>query len=302
VSWLLIAFAAPLLWAISTHLDKYLVDRYFQSGDVGPLLVFTAVIDLPFLACIWIYDPSVFALPVESIWLITLTGILYMAAMYFYLEALQSEEATVVAPFFQLGPVFAFVLAYLVLHEMPGARQLAGGALVLLGSAVLSVEFGTHRRPRLRLLALMLVCALALAASSVIFKLFALRSEFWSTTFWTYVGQVIFGLGVLSIPRLRRSFWQMVRSNTKAVLGVNGANELINLSGSVIARYALLLAPVVLVQAIVSTTTLFVFLIGIALALAFPGAGRELISKAALAQKVTAIVLVCIGVALVGSS
>ena len=54
---------------------------------------------------------------VGSVALIMLSGILYMAAMLFYLRALQSEEASVVAPFFQAGPLFGYVLAYLVLGE-----------------------------------------------------------------------------------------------------------------------------------------------------------------------------------------
>ena len=37
--------------------------------------------------------------------------------MLFYLRALQSEEASVVAPFFQAGPLFGYVLAYFVLGE-----------------------------------------------------------------------------------------------------------------------------------------------------------------------------------------
>ena len=47
----------------------------------------------------------------------TLSGILYMGAMLLYLQSLQGEEASVVAPFFQAGPLFGYVLAYLVLGE-----------------------------------------------------------------------------------------------------------------------------------------------------------------------------------------
>ena len=32
--WLLFAFSGPLLWAVSTHLDKYLVERYFKDSSV----------------------------------------------------------------------------------------------------------------------------------------------------------------------------------------------------------------------------------------------------------------------------
>ena len=53
MSWLVFAFSGPVLWAISTHLDKYLVERFFKHTDVALLLLFTAfigVLTLPFIA------------------------------------------------------------------------------------------------------------------------------------------------------------------------------------------------------------------------------------------------------------
>ena len=51
----------------------------------------------------------------------TASGILYMGAMLFYLRAIQSEEASVVAPLFQASTLFTFLLGYLFLHERLGA-------------------------------------------------------------------------------------------------------------------------------------------------------------------------------------
>ena len=42
--WLLFAFSGPVLWAISTHIDKYLVDKYFRHSDTAVLMVFTALL------------------------------------------------------------------------------------------------------------------------------------------------------------------------------------------------------------------------------------------------------------------
>ncbi len=72
---------------------------------------------------------------------IVLSGILYMSAMLLYLQALQSEEASVVAPFFQTSPLFGYVLAYLVLGETLSARQLAGGAMIVVGALLVSIRF-----------------------------------------------------------------------------------------------------------------------------------------------------------------
>ena len=46
--WLLYAFTGPLLWAASTHIEKY-----FRHSDTAVLIVFTAllgVLALPWLA------------------------------------------------------------------------------------------------------------------------------------------------------------------------------------------------------------------------------------------------------------
>ena len=64
-------------------------------------------------------------------------------------------------------------------------------------------------------------------------------------------------------------------------------------------RYALLFAPLSIVQAIGSTTTLFVFAFGIVISLLYPRFGRENLSGRELAQKGIAAAFVAIGVALV---
>ncbi|HVA37095.1 MAG TPA: EamA family transporter [Candidatus Dormibacteraeota bacterium] len=295
--WLPITLAGPILWAISTHLDKYLVERYFKGRSVAVLLVFTALIGLLLLPFIFAYVPGVCALPVRSVSLIALTGVLYMAAMYFYLQALQSNEASVVAPFFQTAPIFAYALAYAVLGERLSRGEVIAGGLIVAGTALLSIEPG-HAGPKVnvRLVALMLACAFSLALSSVIFKLFALRDEFWPTTFWTYVGEAVFGVGVLAVPAQRRLFMLLLRSSTGAVLAINGVNEAVNLAGSLLFRYALLLAPLGLVQAVGSTASIFVFLFGIALSVFFPSVARENLSRGDLLRKALAVTLVALGV------
>ena len=302
MSWLLIALVGPVLWAISTHIDKYLVDRYFHEHDVAVLLVFTALIGLVLLPFIAVYAPVFTALGPGSILVVALTGVLYMVAMYFYLRALQSNEASVVAPFYQATPIFAYGLGYAVLGEVLSTTQLVGGVLIVAGAALASFGFGSKSKLNVRLVVLMLACALSLAISSVVFKLFAIRDDFWPTTFWTYVGEAVFGIAILAIPSERRLFLTLVRTNPGPVLAINGANELINLGGGLIARFALLLAPLGLVQAVSSTTTIFVFLFGILLTFFAPKIAQEDLSARALIQKGIAVTLVALGVMRIGSA
>ena len=298
MSWLVYAFAGPVLWAASTHVDKYLVERYFKHSGVAVLLVFTALIGLVMLPFILYWRPMVLTLAWKDMAVIICSGVLYMSAMYFYLQALQQHEASVVAPFFQAGPLFGYALAYLILGETLSRTQMAGGGLIVAGGLLLSLH-PDGGRVRLRLVLLMLAAAFILAVSSVIFKAFAVRDEFWCTTFWTYLGEALFGFWLLAIPGQRRQLLSLLSHNTGAVLSVNAANELINLGGGLGMRYALLLAPLSLVQAIGSTTTLFVFLFGVLLSLFLPALGRERLTPADLAQKGVSALLIAGGVYLI---
>src|ERR1700744_1493852 len=185
--WLLYAFSGPLLWAPSTHIDKYLVERYFRHSDTAVLMVFTALLGVLALPVIFAFEPKVLALPALSIGVMTVSGILYMGAMLFYLRAIQSEEASVVAPLFQASTLFTFLLGYLFLHESLGTHQLLGIALIVGGALSLSLRGGVKAKKfKASLIALMLGATFVLALSSVAFKYFAIRGDFWTTTFWTF--------------------------------------------------------------------------------------------------------------------
>ena len=297
MTWILLAFCGPVLWAASTHIDKYLVERFFKDSGVGALLIFTALIGLfglPFIAAF----VDVFAIGATGIAVTSLSGLLYLTAMYFYLRALQQEEATVIAPLFQTSTLFTYAIAYFVLHERLTGTRLLGGLLIIVSAAAISYEPG--HRFKLGIVAPILACTATLAASSVIFKFFAIRDAFWAVTFWSFAGEALFGAVMLAVPRVRRDFLGMFNKSPGAVIGINAANELINLGGGLAMRYASLLGPVSLVQAIGGTTSFFVFAFGVILSLFFPKLGRENLSRGSLVQKGVAVILIVAGVILIG--
>jgi len=300
--WLLFAFSGPVLWAASTHIDKYLVDKYFQNASTAVLMVFTAIINFLVLPVIWYFTPGIFALPFLAISVMLFSGMLFMAAMLFYLQAIQTEEVSVVVPLFQGSVLWSVLLAYLLLGETLTPLQFLGAALIILGALILSLNLSQRfRKIKLHLAITMLGCTFALALSSVIFKFFAVDGEFWQTTFWTYLGAAIFGITILFTGKRYQQFLRLFRQNPGAMFGINAANELINLGGSIGVRYALLLAPVSLVQAVSSTTSLFVFFFGVLLSLFFPKLGRENLSLRDLLQKGLAAVLVVSGILLINA-
>jgi uncharacterized membrane protein len=298
--WLLLAFCGPVCWAVSTHIDKYLVDRYFHDSDTAVLMLFTAFLGVALLPLIWWIEPALLKPSLTAIAVMTASGVLYMGAILFYLRAIQSEEASVVAPLFQASTLFTFLLGYLFLRERLGLAQLLGVGLIICGALSLSFRRGPKARKfKSSLIALMLGATFVMSLSTVLFKFFAIRDDFWTTTFWTFVGEGLFGVLLLLVPGYRRQFADMFRQNPGAVIGVNAANEVINLGGGLSVRYASLLAPVALVSAISSTTTFFVFFFGILLTLFFPKFGREDLSAGNLVRKGVGALLITGGVVLI---
>jgi uncharacterized membrane protein len=301
VSWIALAFCGPVLWAVSTHIDKYLVDKFFRDTGVGTLLIFTSLIGLIGLPIIWAFT-DVFVIGTTGVWVTALSGLLYMTAMYFYLRALQQEEATTIAPLFQTSTLFTYAIAYFVLHETLTAPRIIGGLLIVASAVVIAWDPKRRHKFKLPTVLLILACTATLAVSAVIFKLFAIQDAFWPVTFWNFAGEAVFGAVMLAIPYYRREFLGMFAKNPGAVIGVNAANELINLGGGLAARWASLLGPVSLVQAIGGTTSFFVFLFGVLISLFFPKFGREDLSGSSLIQKGIAVALIVAGVIMIGDT
>ena len=193
------------MWAISTHIGKHLVEKYFRHSSV--LLVFTSLIGIVMLPFIWWYQPHVLDLPAVSIAVIMASGLLSIGSMLFYLQALKTEEASAVAPWFQAAPLFGYLLAYLFLGETLSARQIAGCLIIIAGAVLVSLHPSFRfAKVKTRLILLMLVCTFALALSSVIFKFFAVENEFWSTTYGPMQGKRSLGRGCLPFRPISGSF------------------------------------------------------------------------------------------------
>ncbi len=218
MSWLAFALCGPIFWAISTHLDKYLVERYFKDADVAVLMLFTALMGARADADHRVVRSGGVQRDLQSTLLMTLSGVLYMVGITFYLRALQGNDAAVVSPFFQASPLFGYLLAYLVLGETLNGTQLLGGALIIGGVLSVSIVGGKSRqRFRWKLAALMLTCGFIMSLSTLIFKAFAVKDEFWATTFWMFAGEAIYGVALLCIPSYRAQFMTLLRRGRRRV-------------------------------------------------------------------------------------
>ncbi len=300
MSWILIAFGAPILYAISTHIDKHIVERYFKNVD--PAVLLTPSFSILVLPTILYLHPQALDIFTRDALIIAFSGVLYLVGLLFYLRALQKDDASVVSPLFQTIPLFGFVLGYFLLQELPTFAQTIGGLILLGGSALLSIDFGSrHRRIKKTLVVQMLIAAFVLASSAALFKFIASDYSFWTMIFWSGVGEVTFGFLLLLYPPYFKQFLTFFTRERAGIWVIGTINEGINLMGVWCGRLALLFAPLSLVQAINSTTPVFVFIIGVLLALFIPRYGKESLNRTQLVQRFLAIVGIVVGTVIIGA-
>ncbi len=298
MNWFLLALIGPFLWAISNHIDKFLLEKYFKNKGVGSLMMYSSLIGIVIAPVFFIIRPDVLNIGFSNMLIMFALGISSFVFIWLYMKAMQNDEASIVVPFFQLIPVFAYIIGYFILGEVLTTTQVIAMFLIIFGASLLSVEIGEDNRFRIRkqTLFLMLIACLISAIEQVAFKYVILQEDFWVSSFWTYVGLVSVGLFMfITIKEYRDDFMYSLKNNSRAILSLNLSNEILTIVGNVTATFAYLLAPVTLVLLVGSYQPIFVFIFGVLLTLFFPKISVEKIKLKHFMQKFVAIAVMAVG-------
>ncbi len=302
MTWFSIAIFAPILWAVVNHADKFLLSKLSHKASVAGLMMFSTLFSTLVIIGLLIFKPDIVYIQITAGVVSILGGILNATSIYFYLLALEKDEASIVVPFFQLMPVFALLLGFLMLGETITHTQFGGILLIIFGALFLSIEITRENKFTLRKgVAFLMICSsFILAFQDVIFKLKAEQTSFWSTLFWTHMGLIIFGI-ILSLNKNnRKNFFDIIRRNSATVFGVNIGSELLTTFGNAIINYASLLAPIGIVLSIYGYQPLAVFVLGVVATLFFPRIAEEKMHIGAIAQKIFGIAIIFVGTLLLG--
>ncbi len=303
MNWFLIALINPVAHAFANHLDKYILSRFMKGGSAGSFILFMALFSVIALPVILILNPGVFSsITAFRALVLMINGGFLVAAILFYVYALNLDEASFVAPFFQLVPVFGFILGYMVLGEVLRSSEILGALFIIVGGVLLSLELtGGQKKLKTKLLLLMVGSSFFYALNGVVFKSIAVHQGFMDSLFWDMSGKFLFGvLLFLGVRSYRTQFLEVIRINRFSVIGLSLLTEVVSLIGEIALVFAVLLAPVALVQSVGGLQPLFVFLLGLVITLLFPGLGQESLQPKIIAQKIIGIGVITAGVYFLG--
>lgn len=294
MSWLLIAIWAPLLWAFSNHIDKYLIVRFGEGVGIKGLITFSSLFSIFIVIGTYILDPNIFSIIPINILLLIISGILYTVAILLYLFALSKDETSIVTPTFQLIPVLAFILGFIFLGEMMTSKQIIGGLIVILGAVIISIDFSSFKFKK-NIFLLMVTSSFAYATYQILFKMGA-SENFYNSVFWQAVGIFISAVFLFSIKSYRQEFFTIFKKNALAICGFSTLVELTTVAGNLLISKALIMAPVVaMVLMVEAFQPIFVFMLGVIFTIFVPSFGKEDISKKVIIQKIFAMSIIIFG-------
>ena len=300
MAWIVYALVGQLFWSLGNIFDKFLLSKFSDDTNhsVGVLLLFSGAIGIFVTPLVLFFRPDVLMVPALGIFLLLLNGCLVLGWLSCYLYALEIDDASTVIPLFQFIPVFGYILGLIFLHEVLSPEKVAAGLVVIIGAFLLTIQLEESygRRFKYQVLLLMMGASFIEASTNVLFKSIALETSFWTSTFWTYAGMAL-GAIVLycCVKHYRREFNTFMSKKMRSTLGLNMTNEVIDLLGNLFFLYALILAPVAIVQTSTAFQPILVLVLAPLISLIVPHRMKEKMSFLSIARKSLAVTIIVVG-------
>lgn len=291
--YVLIAFLTPFLHALSCILDAHFSNNIFKKI---PSLVFYATISniiiIPFLFLFgWPVVPSLDILAV--LFVIALIEVCYQIPYY---HALRNIDTSIVVALFALGEVTLPFLAYFIVGEKLSFLQYLGFGIILLSTFLLNFDI---KKFKLNIaFILMLLVSVLLSLSAVLSKYSLQSIDFVTVVFWTSLFATSISLFLLLLPQYKKdiiSTFPHYKKKIKLFL----FNEILNQAGSLAATIALAYLPVLVVETIGSSQSIFTLLLGFMLYKIFGNRFKENLTRHDVVKKLISFTFIIIGIYMV---
>lgn len=257
--YVLIAFLTPFLHALSCILDAHFSNNIFKKI---PSLVFyatiTNVIIIPFL---FFFGMPVVP-PLDILVVLFIIALIEVCYQIPYYHALRNIDTSIVVALFALGEITLPILAYFIVGEKLHWVQYVGFGIILLSTFGLNFD---SKKFKLNIaFILMLLVSVLLSLSAVLSKYSLQSVDFVTVVFWIALFATSISLFLLIVPQYRTDIintFPQYKKKLKLFL----SNELLNQAGSLAATIALAYLPVLVVETIGSSQSIFTLLLGVVL-------------------------------------
>lgn len=280
--YVLIAFLTPLLHALSCIVDAHFSNNIFKKV---PSLVFYATISniiiIPFL---FLFGTPIIP-PLEILAILFIISLIEVCYQIPYYHALRNIDTSIVVALFSLGKITIPVLAYFIVNEKLSLIQYCGFGIILLSTFLLNFDI---KKLKINIaFFLMLVVSVLLSLSSVLSKYSLQSVDFVTVLFWGSIFATSICLSLLLLPQYKKRI--------KLFL----SNEILNQGGTLTLTIALAYLPVLVVESIESSQSIFTLLLGFVLYKIFGNRFNENLTRQEVIKKLISFITIIIGINMV---
>jgi drug/metabolite transporter (DMT)-like permease len=303
MNWILIAISSYFLTACAVILDKFMLsDRKVSHPAVyafysGVLSFFTLLIFAPF-GFHWVS----FLQAMENL----LGGALFLFGILFIFYALKKTEASRVTPMIgAIIPTILFFAGIIFLGENLGFKNIIGVIFLVGGGFFISFNFS--KKSEIKFFSEFghaVLAGIFLSLAYVVFKKLYEADNFINVFIWTRMGVFLGALALLLASNFRKRIWESLKNFKKKEKenSETGAlfifNKILGGAGSFLFNYAISLGSVTIVNSLMATEYVFVFIIGLVLSVWFSRIFQEKRDWRIIFQKIIAIVVIGAGLAI----
>lgn len=293
ISWIFIAVIGYLLLALSGVADKFLLthaERHpvvfaFYIGITGPLSFVLAPFGLKMLSA-------------GDLLVAIAAGVCFTVALYYLYSSIQQMSVSRILPIEGgLVPMFTLIMAYTLLGERLSGAQYEAFILLVLGAVLISYRPDwSGWSPKFLKAAIM--SAFLFALSFTLTKYIFDQSNFVSGMVWTRLGFFITALAFLVPTATRKLILNAPKKTKPANIVLYYSSRATGTVAGFLQNFAISLGSVSIVNALQGVQFLFLLLLTTTLSVYFPKVLKEKVTPKIIALKLSAIVLITIGLVL----
>lgn len=296
--WLITAISAYFLFAIVALVDKYLLGGLMPSPKIYAFYV--GVLGILILLIIPFVD---FLIPGPfQILLAFFAGIIHILAIFVYFSGLKKFETSRIVPAIGgLSPLFVFGLTYMISGGRETLSLIEGIAFLLLVSGSVLVTWERSKNISFKSIRISIIAAFLFALYFTLVKLVYLEQSFISGFIWTRIGAFFIAIIFLFSKEIKEEIFTKRQTFNVETWGIFLPNATAAAVAFILQNWAIALAgiaSVALISALAGTQYVFVLIFVIVLSFKFPKILKEEISKEVILQKISSILLIGAGLAI----
>lgn len=291
MSWIFLSLLAPLFWASSNFVDKYILGKYTKG--IFDFVFFSTITSWIFFAGIFLFagkpELDIFSLiPIA-------TGMILIYSYGFYGKALEQGDTSSLVILFKLIPVITVILAFTFLGQTLSSNEFLGFVIVLVGATIVSFE--KSKGIFIKGFGMILIAILMWSIMTLLIDYGLTKMSFLDYFMLDNLGSALAGLTMFIIPSIRKQVIEGIRTARAGKYIWFSWNNVLDFFGQMSIKKALAIAPSAgLVTVVMQVQSFYAILIGILLTLFIPHIIKEDISTSVLIKKFIGAVIMFAGV------